>query len=159
MPVVGISGMAGGQVDLAERLAAGLGLEPEQVVERPTRRCTAALRCVEGSSTAGLSRAATRDWFDLTVWIDIDPERPGSRAVARNVLQGDDAGRARLWDTKWIPEGHDYERAGATAGAGRPRPQRPDVTGSRRRRGTGTLGSPRPYGRGSSSIGMCPASG
>ena len=52
----------------------------------------------------------TRDWFDLTVWIDLDPDAAGERAKARNLLQGDDQGELDLWDTKWIPEGHDYER-------------------------------------------------
>ncbi len=53
----------------------------------------------------------TRDWFDLTVWIDLDPVAAGARAKARNVLQGDDRAELDLWDTKWIPEGHDYEYA------------------------------------------------
>jgi len=52
----------------------------------------------------------TRDWFDLMVWVDMDPDEAGSRAVARNLLQGDDAAEIALWGTKWIPEGHDYER-------------------------------------------------
>ncbi len=52
----------------------------------------------------------TRDWFDLAVWIDLDPDAAGARAKARNVLQGDDRAELDLWDTKWIPEGHDYER-------------------------------------------------
>ena len=52
----------------------------------------------------------TRDWFDLTVWIDLDPEAAGHRAKARNLLQGDDQAELDLWDTKWIPEGHAYER-------------------------------------------------
>lgn len=52
----------------------------------------------------------TRDWFDLTVWIDMEADTAGQRAKARNVLQGDDQAELDLWDTKWIPEGHDYER-------------------------------------------------
>ena len=52
----------------------------------------------------------TRDWFDLTVWMDMDPDEAGARAKARNLLQGDDRAELDLWDTKWIPEGHDYER-------------------------------------------------
>lgn len=52
----------------------------------------------------------TRDWFDLAVWIDLDPVTAGERAKARNLLQGDDQAELDLWDTKWIPEGHDYER-------------------------------------------------
>lgn len=52
----------------------------------------------------------TRDWFDLTVWIDLDPETAGARAKARNRAQGDDRAELELWDTKWIPEGHDYAR-------------------------------------------------
>ena len=53
----------------------------------------------------------TRDWFDLAVWIDLDPESAGARAKARNLLQGDDQAELDLWDTKWIPEGHAYEAA------------------------------------------------
>ena len=53
----------------------------------------------------------TRDWFDLSVWIDLEPDAAGARAKARNLLQGDDQAELDLWDTKWIPEGHDYERA------------------------------------------------
>jgi uridine kinase len=52
----------------------------------------------------------TRDWFDLAVWIDLEPEAAGARAKARNLLQGDDQAELDLWDTKWIPEGYDYER-------------------------------------------------
>lgn len=50
----------------------------------------------------------TRDWFDLAVWIDLDPEAAGIRAKARNLLQGDDQTELDLWDTKWVPEGHQY---------------------------------------------------
>ena len=53
----------------------------------------------------------TRDWFDLAVWIEHGPDAAGARAKARNVLQGDDRAELDLWDTKWIPEGHDYEHA------------------------------------------------
>lgn len=52
----------------------------------------------------------TRDWFDLSVWIELGADSAGARAKARNVLQGDDRAELDLWDTKWIPEGHDYER-------------------------------------------------
>ena len=52
----------------------------------------------------------TRGWFDLAVWIDLDADAAGARAKARNLLQGDDRAELELWDTKWIPEGHDYER-------------------------------------------------
>ena len=52
----------------------------------------------------------TRDWFDLTVWIDLDPETAGARAKVRNAAQGDGRDELDLWDTKWIPEGHAYER-------------------------------------------------
>jgi len=58
-----------------------------------------------------LISARTRDWFDLTVWIDMDPAAAGERAKARNLVQGDDRAELDLWDTKWIPEGHDYELA------------------------------------------------
>lgn len=57
----------------------------------------------------------TRDWFDLTVWIDLDPASAGARAKARNLLQGDDQAELDLWDTKWIPEGHAYEAERAPA--------------------------------------------
>ncbi|KRF36249.1 hypothetical protein [Nocardioides sp. Soil805] len=50
----------------------------------------------------------THGWFDLTVWIDLDPDVAGARAKARNLLQGDDQAELDLWDTKWIPEGHAY---------------------------------------------------
>lgn len=50
----------------------------------------------------------TRDWFDLTVWIDVDPDTAGARAKTRNLEQGDDQDELDLWDTKWIPEGHAY---------------------------------------------------
>ncbi len=53
----------------------------------------------------------TRDWFDLTVWIDLDPDAAGARAKARNLGQGDDQAELDLWDTKWIPEGHAYAAA------------------------------------------------
>lgn len=53
----------------------------------------------------------TRDWFDLSVWIDLGPAAAGERAKARNLLQGDDRAELDLWDTKWVPEGHAYERA------------------------------------------------
>ncbi len=52
----------------------------------------------------------TRDWFDLAVWIDLDPDAAGARAKARNLAQGDDRAELDLWDTKWIPEGHAYAR-------------------------------------------------
>lgn len=52
----------------------------------------------------------TRDWWDLTVWVDLDPDAAGLRAQARNAAQGDDRAELELWDTKWIPEGWDYER-------------------------------------------------
>ena len=52
----------------------------------------------------------TEGWFDLSAWIEMDPEAAGERAKARNVLQGDDEAELALWDTKWVPEGRDYER-------------------------------------------------
>ena len=57
-----------------------------------------------------LFRPATRPWFDLAVWIDMDPASAGSRAKARNLAQGDSRAELALWDTKWIPEGYEYER-------------------------------------------------
>lgn len=56
-----------------------------------------------------LFQERTRDWFDIAVWIDMNPLAAGARAKARNVLQGDDQSELDLWDTKWIPEGHQYE--------------------------------------------------
>lgn len=50
----------------------------------------------------------TRPLLDLAVWIDMSPEAAGTRAVARNVLQGDDEAELDLWRTRWIPEGHAY---------------------------------------------------
>lgn len=51
----------------------------------------------------------TRDWFDLTVWIDLHADAAGVRAIARNTEQGDDDAELDLWRTKWVPEGHAYE--------------------------------------------------
>lgn len=51
----------------------------------------------------------TCQWFDLAVWIDMDPASAGVRAKARNLEQGDDQAELDLWDTKWIPEGWEYE--------------------------------------------------
>jgi len=53
---------------------------------------------------------ATTPLLDLAVWIDLDPETAGARAVARNREQGDDDAELDLWRTRWIPEGWDYER-------------------------------------------------
>jgi uridine kinase len=55
-------------------------------------------------------RPETLPLIDLPVWIDLDPERAGERAKARNRGQGDSAAEIALWDTKWIPEGFEYER-------------------------------------------------
>ena len=55
-------------------------------------------------------RPETLPLLDLAVWIDLDPERAGARAMARNVLQGDGQDELDLWDTKWMPEGHEYQR-------------------------------------------------
>lgn len=57
-----------------------------------------------------LLHARRRHWFDLAVWIDLDPAAAGARAQARNLRQGDDQAELDLWDTKWIPEGHAYEQ-------------------------------------------------
>lgn len=66
-----------------------------------------AVLLVEGIRLIG---ERTRDWFDLTVWLDLDPDAAGVRAVARNTGQGDDDAELDLWRTKWVPEGHAYER-------------------------------------------------
>lgn len=55
-------------------------------------------------------RPETRPLLDLAVWIDLDPVSAGERAKARNVLQGDSREEVDLWDTKWVPEGLEYER-------------------------------------------------
>ena len=55
-------------------------------------------------------RPETLPLIDLAVWIDLDPRLAGERAKARNRDQGDDAAEIVLWDTKWIPEGVEYER-------------------------------------------------
>lgn len=57
-----------------------------------------------------LFHARSSGWFDLSVWIAMDPDTAGARAVARNVQQGDDRAELDLWATKWIPEGHLYEQ-------------------------------------------------
>jgi uridine kinase len=157
VPVVGISGHGGaGKSTLAERLAADLGLDEDQVVATDAFYATTcgpdagmweqhdwpALEAAVRGARSGPARLRydyrwwsgqtgvedhpmpavlivegirllsdrTRDWFDLAVWIDLDADTAGERAVARNVLQGDDEAELDLWDTKWIPEGHAYER-------------------------------------------------
>ncbi len=55
-------------------------------------------------------RPETLPLIDVAVWIDLDPERAGERAKARNRDQGDSEAELDLWDAKWIPEGVDYER-------------------------------------------------
>ena len=57
-----------------------------------------------------LFHEGTSGWFDLSVWLDLDPATAGARAKARNLLQGDDRSELELWDTKWIPEGRVYEQ-------------------------------------------------
>lgn len=56
-----------------------------------------------------LLHESRRDWFDLTVWIDMDARAAGTRAQARNLAQGDSREELDLWDTKWVPEGYRYE--------------------------------------------------
>jgi uridine kinase len=56
-----------------------------------------------------LLHESRRDWFDLTVWIDMDARAAGTRAQARNLEQGDSQEELDLWDTKWVPEGYAYE--------------------------------------------------
>jgi uridine kinase len=55
-------------------------------------------------------RPETLPLIDLAVWIDMDAQAAGERAKARNRAQGDSAAELDLWDTKWVPEGLDYER-------------------------------------------------
>lgn len=55
-------------------------------------------------------RPETMHLFDLAVWIDLDPVRGAERAKVRNLAQGDSAAQLGLWDTKWVPEGVDYQR-------------------------------------------------
>ncbi len=55
-------------------------------------------------------RTETRPLLDHAVWIDLDPVAAGERAKARNVLQGDSRAELDLWDTKWVPEGREYQR-------------------------------------------------
>lgn len=126
VPVVGISGHGGsGKSTQSEQLGSDLGLTPDQVV--PTD-CFYATACGPnagmweqhdwsmlemlvkdvGREGIRLFHERTRDWFDLAVWIDMDPLSAGARAKARNILQGDDQSELDLWDTKWIPEGHQY---------------------------------------------------
>ncbi len=95
----------------------------------------------------------TRDWFDLTVWIDLDPDAAGVRAVARNTDQGDDAAELDLWVTKWVPEGHAYAERGAPAGARRRRAQARRLRPERNARKSAALSA------GTSSIGMWPTPG
>ena len=54
-------------------------------------------------------RPETRPLLDLAAWIDLDPVTAGERAKVRNVLQGDSREEVDLWDTKWVPEGRDYQ--------------------------------------------------
>jgi uridine kinase len=54
-------------------------------------------------------RPETMALIDLAVWLDLDPRRAGERAKARNREQGDSEAEVALWDTKWIPEGREYE--------------------------------------------------
>lgn len=154
-PVVGISGHGGaGKSTLATRLAADLGLDPDQVVGTDSFYATTcgpgagmweqhdwpAIEAVVRSAHHGAERlrydyrwwggetgtedqpmpsvllvegirllgGRTRGWFDLTVWIDLDPDAAGVRAVARNTEQGDDDAELDLWRTKWVPEGRAY---------------------------------------------------
>ena len=55
-------------------------------------------------------RPETLPLLDLGVWIDLDPEPASARAKARNTLQGDPQSELDLWDTKWVPESHEYQR-------------------------------------------------
>lgn len=54
-------------------------------------------------------RPETMALIDLAVWIDLDPQLAGERAKTRNREQGDCEAEIALWDTKWVPEGREYE--------------------------------------------------
>ena len=55
-------------------------------------------------------RPETMPVLDLAVWLDLDPETAAERAKARNVRQGASRDEVDLWDTKWVPEGREYQR-------------------------------------------------
>lgn len=57
-----------------------------------------------------LLRPEVATYADLCVWIEATPEEAGARAKVRNAAQGDSLGELALWDSKWIPEGHEYEQ-------------------------------------------------
>lgn len=158
-PVVGISGHGGaGKTTLARRLAADLGVRPEQVVTLDRLYAAGAteqgglfdlhdwevllalLRAVRTAPTPARLAHPTRQWsgesgvhdvampsvvlvegirllraetmplLDLAVWIDLDPEAAGERAVARNVAQGDGLEELALWRSRWVPEARAYEQ-------------------------------------------------
>lgn len=48
--------------------------------------------------------------YDLAVWIEMEPAAAAERAKARNLAQGDSTAELELWDTKWVPEGVEYQR-------------------------------------------------
>ncbi len=77
------------------------GLETERDVPLP------AAVLVEGIRLLG---PRTRPLLDLAVWIDLPPDVAAVRALRRNRAQGDSEAELDLWLTKWVPEGHVYER-------------------------------------------------
>lgn len=49
-------------------------------------------------------------FYDLAVWIEMEPAIAAERAKTRNISQGDSQAELDLWDTKWVPEGVEYQR-------------------------------------------------
>ncbi len=55
-------------------------------------------------------RPETMHLIDLAVWMDLEPAIAAERAKARNLAQGDSQAELELWDSKWVPEGEEYQR-------------------------------------------------
>jgi uridine kinase len=48
-------------------------------------------------------------WFDLTVWVDVDPEVARARGMARDRAAGRE--HDTLWTEVWAPNDHEFEQA------------------------------------------------